>query len=125
MPDDSARGRPQLLRPRLLRICRPAGHGLANCDRRDPMTNPSTESLFRQAAEAEGGMTVLAGGRIAHVNLALESGRAITIDLSQVSENLRASLVGVIREIVRLTTERSPKAAISPFPGSSISPRPS
>jgi hypothetical protein len=89
------------------------------------MTNPSTEQLFRQAAEAEGGMTVSAGARIVHLRLALESGRAITVDLSQVPEDLRSSLVAVIREIVRLTAGKSPKAEVKPILGSSITARPS
>jgi hypothetical protein len=89
------------------------------------MTNPSTEQLFRQAAEAEGGMTVSAGARVAHVRLAVESGRAINVDLSQVPEDRRASLVAVIREMVKLTAGRSPKADVKPISGSSPSARPS
>jgi hypothetical protein len=38
-------------------------------------------------------MTVSAGARIVHLRLALESGRAITVDLSQVPEDLRSSLL--------------------------------
>ena len=83
------------------------------------MTNPSTEQLFRQAAEAEGGITVSAGARVAHVRLALESGRAVTVDLSQVPEDLRSSLIAVIREMVRLTAERSLKKDVMPTQGSS------
>jgi hypothetical protein len=67
------------------------------------MTSPSRERLFREAAVAEGGMSVSAGARVAHVRLALESGRAVTIDLSQVPEDRRSSLVTVIREMVKLT----------------------
>jgi hypothetical protein len=48
------------------------------------VTNPSPEQLFRQAAEAEGGVPVSAGARVVHVRLALDAGRAITVDLSQV-----------------------------------------
>ena len=89
------------------------------------MTNPSTEQMFRQAAEAEDGMTVSAGARIAHVRLALESGRAITVDLSQVPAELRSALVAVIREMVRLTAGRSPKADVKPIAGSSTTAHPS
>jgi hypothetical protein len=89
------------------------------------MSNPSTEELFREAAEAEGGMTVSAGARVAHVRLALESGRAVTMDLSQVPEDLRSSLVAVIREMVRLTAGRSHAAEVEPIPGSSTTARPS
>jgi hypothetical protein len=66
------------------------------------MTRPSSEDLFRQAAEAEAGMPVSAGARVAHVRLALESGRAITVDLSIVPDQKRPALVRVIREIVKL-----------------------
>ena len=66
------------------------------------MTEPSTAELFRQAALDEGGMTVSAGARVAHVRLALESGRAVSVDLSRVPEDHRSSLVALIREMVRL-----------------------
>jgi hypothetical protein len=66
------------------------------------MTMPSTDQLFREAAIAEGGMPISAGARVAHVRLALESGRAITVDLSQVPKDRRSSLVSVIREMVKL-----------------------
>jgi hypothetical protein len=89
------------------------------------MTNPVTEQMFRHAAEAEGGMTVSAGARIAHVRLALESGRAVTVDLSQVPEDLRSSVVAVIREIVNLAAGRSTKPDVDPIPGSSTAARPS
>ena len=64
------------------------------------------QQLFRQAAEAEAGMPVSAGARVAHIRLALEAGRAITLDLSQVPEDRRSSLVSVLREMVRLSTAR-------------------
>ncbi len=79
------------------------------------MTNPSTEHLFQQAAEAEGGMSVSAGARVAHVRLALESGRAITVDLSQVPEDSRSALVKVIREMVRLASGRSHQTEVEPI----------
>jgi hypothetical protein len=87
------------------------------------MTNPSSEQLFRQAAEAEGGMSVSAGARVAHVRLALESGRAITVDLSEVPEDRRSALVAVIREMVRLTAGLSPKAGVNPTPSPSKTAR--
>jgi hypothetical protein len=84
------------------------------------MTNQSSDQLFRQAAEAEGGISVSAGARVAHVRLALESGRAVTVDLSQVPEDRRSSLVAVIREMVRLSSAHPPKtdagALASPSP---------
>jgi hypothetical protein len=66
------------------------------------MTDSRTEQMFRQAAEAENGMPVSAGARVAHIHLALHSGYAVTVDLSQVPEERRSSLVAVIREMVRL-----------------------
>ncbi len=89
------------------------------------MTNTSTEQMFRQAAEAEDGMTISAGARVAHVRLALESGRAVTVDLSQVPADLRASLLAVIREMVKLTAARSPKSDVKPIADSSITAPPS
>jgi hypothetical protein len=80
------------------------------------MTDTPADQLFRQAAEAEGGMTVSAGARVAHVRLALESGRAITVDLSQVPQDRRAALVAEIREMVRLASARSPRAESNPAP---------
>ncbi len=74
------------------------------------MITPSSDQLFRQAAEAEDGMIVSAGARVAHVRLALDSGRAITVDLSQVPEDRRSSLIAVIQEMVRLTAQQLPVA---------------
>jgi hypothetical protein len=80
------------------------------------MSTLPSEQAFRQAAEAEGGIPVSAGARVAHIRLALEAGRAVTVDLSQVPEELRASLVGVIREMVRLAA-RHPRPDIKPIQG--------
>ena len=77
------------------------------------------------SAEAEGGITVSAGARVAHVRLAWDSGRAITVDLSQVPEDVRSSLIAVIREMVRLAAGSSPKADVKPILGSSKPARPS
>lgn len=87
------------------------------------MTNSSTDNLFRQVAEAEDGICVSAGARLAHVRLALESGRAVTIDLSEVPEGLRTSLVAVIREMVSLAAGRLPKGDPKAGVGSSIPAR--
>lgn len=75
------------------------------------MTNQTADQMFHQAAEAEGGMSVSAGARVAHVRLALESGRAVTVDLSPVPENLRSSLIEQIRDLVKLSATRSPKTS--------------
>ena len=71
------------------------------------MSNATAEQLFRQAAIAEDGMTASAGARVAHVRLALESGRAITIDLSQVPEHLRSALVAKMREMAKQAATES------------------
>lgn len=84
------------------------------------MTTGSTEMQFRQAAEAENGMPVSAGARVAHVRLALESGRAVTIDLSQVPEDRRAALVAVMQEMVRLTGAQPGNAKVKPSTGDSV-----
>ena len=89
------------------------------------MTNQSTDHLFRQAAESEGGMAVSAGARVAHVRLAVESGRAVTVDLTQVPEDLRSSLIELIRDMVKLTAARAPKVGIKPIADSSKTARPS
>jgi hypothetical protein len=88
------------------------------------MTNQATDQLFRQAAEAEGGMSVSAGARVAHVRLALESGRAVTVDLSPVPEDLRSSLIELIRDMVTLTAAGSSKAVSKPTAESSNPVRP-
>ena len=74
------------------------------------MTPTTSESLFRQAAEAEGGMPVSAGARVAHVRLAMESGRAVTFDLSGVPEDKRPAVVAEIKELVNRASVRTPQA---------------
>ena len=79
------------------------------------MTNVSPEELFRQAAEAEGGMPVSAGARVVHVRLAVESGRAFHVDLSGVPEDKRAALIAEIREIVdRASSPRASRKGLTP-----------
>lgn len=65
------------------------------------MTHASSEELFRQAAEAENGMPVSAGARVAHLRSALASGRAFYVDLSGVPEDQRPALVAEIKELVQ------------------------
>jgi hypothetical protein len=72
------------------------------------MTNTTPDELFRQAAEAEGGMPVSAGARVAHVRLALESGRALHIDLSGVPDEKRPAVIAEIREVVNRASTRAP-----------------
>lgn len=82
------------------------------------MTDHAREELFRQAALAEGGMPISAGARVVHVQLALASGRATMVDLSDVPAELRDSLVAQIRELVRLAASR-PTTAKQPPPDES------
>jgi hypothetical protein len=70
------------------------------------MTPVSSESLLRQAMEQEGGMPVSAGARLAHVRLAAASGRALTLDLSDVPEQQRASLIAEIKAMVEKASSR-------------------
>jgi hypothetical protein len=60
----------------------------------------SSDQLFRQAAEAENGMPISAGARIAHVRLAIESGRTVVVDFSGVPEDRRPALLAEIKELV-------------------------
>jgi hypothetical protein len=46
-------------------------------------------------------MPVSAGARVAHVQLALQSGRAVQVDLSGVPEERRAEVVAEIAELVK------------------------
>jgi hypothetical protein len=64
------------------------------------MTDLSPEELFRKAAEAEGGMPVSAGARLAQVRQAVESGRAFYVNLSAVPEDKRPALIAEIQELV-------------------------
>jgi hypothetical protein len=73
---------------------------MAGIDRRIAMTPVSRETHLRKAMEEEGGMPVSAGARVAHVRLAVASGRALTVDLSGVPENQRVSIIAEIKAIV-------------------------
>jgi hypothetical protein len=64
------------------------------------MTQASTEERFRQVAAAEDGMPISAGARVAHLRLALESGRALFVDLSAVPEDQRPAVTAEIKELV-------------------------
>jgi hypothetical protein len=76
------------------------------------MSDASSEALFRQAAEAEGGMPVSAGARVAHVRAAT----TCTVDLSAVPEDQRPALVARINELVR----QASAAAAAPAPGAPV-----
>jgi hypothetical protein len=64
------------------------------------MTGDFSEERFRQAAEAEDGMPVSAGARVAHVRRAVEAGRIFYVDLSGVPEDERPAVVAEIKELV-------------------------
>jgi hypothetical protein len=64
------------------------------------MTDDFSEERFRQAAEAEDGMPVSAGARVAHVRRAVEAGRIFYVDLSGVPEDERPAVVAEIKELV-------------------------
>jgi len=65
------------------------------------MNGTSSQDLFRQAAEAEDGMPISAGARVAHVRAAVQSGRALYVDLSAIPEDKRGPVVAQITELVK------------------------
>ncbi len=72
------------------------------------MTLMIPEERFRQAAEAEGGIPVSAGARVAHVRTAVEAGRHFHVDLSGVPEDERQAVVNEIRQLVdRASAQRT------------------
>ena len=73
------------------------------------MTQSSREERFRQAAEAEDGMPVSAGARVLHVRSAVESGRALYIDLSGVPDERRPTVVAEIKELVHRASIKVPR----------------
>lgn len=83
------------------------------------MNHTPANDLFRRAAEAEDGMPVSAGARVAHVRRAVESGRALHVDLSAVPEEQRPAVVAAIRELVDRASTRTPRDGLTPTPGGS------
>jgi hypothetical protein len=77
------------------------------------MTNPSSDSFFRDAAESEGGIPVSAGARVMHVRLAEETGKGIVLNLGDVPVDRRSSLIEELRELVR-RAEASAKDSTKP-----------
>lgn len=65
------------------------------------MNQVAQSDFFRQAAEAEGGMPISAGARVAHVRQAVEVGRAFFVDLTRVPEDKRPEVVAGINELVK------------------------
>ena len=71
------------------------------------MAPVSSDERYRQAAEAEEGEPISAGARVTHVRAALESGRAMYLDLSGVPDDQRAAVVAQIKELVTRASSRS------------------
>jgi hypothetical protein len=80
------------------------------------MTDTSADALFRQAAEAEGGLPVSAGARVAHVSSTVESDHVlrIAIDLSGVPDDKRPAVIAELREVVNRAVARA--LTITPSP---------
>ncbi|HEY2412156.1 MAG TPA: hypothetical protein VGI40_07935 [Pirellulaceae bacterium] len=76
--------------------------------------NGTSLDLFRQAAEAEGGISISAGARIAHVRAAIQSGRALYVDLSAIPEDKRGTVVEQITAIVNRATAVVPQPQTHP-----------
>lgn len=67
-------------------------------------------------------MAVSAGARVAHVRIAVESGRAFYIDLSAVPEGKRPAVVAEINELVKRASEGPPVKELCAPDTSSKSP---
>ena len=85
------------------------------------MTQPSREERFRQAADAEAGAPVSAGARVFHVRSAVESGRALYVDLSGVPDEKRLTVVAEIKELVHRASLKLPRNDIQHAPDVSSS----
>jgi hypothetical protein len=86
------------------------------------MSHRSRDKLFRQAAEAEGGMPVSAGARIIHVRTAEQKGRAVYVDLSAVPEEKRAAVIVQIKELVNRASSKTPTRGDASSPKQSSKP---
>jgi len=75
------------------------------------MSGIPRDELFKQAAEAEGGIPVSAGARIIHIRTAAEKRRAVYVDLSSVPEEKRSAVILQIKELVRRESLKTPEAA--------------
>jgi hypothetical protein len=78
------------------------------------MTDALAEDRFRMAAEAEGGVPISAGARVAHLRKAVDAGRAFYVDLSSVPEDDREAVVAEIKAVV----DRAYARALAAKPGS-------
>ena len=82
------------------------------------MSHTFSEERFREAAEAEGGMSISAGARSSHVRAAVEAGRVFYVDLSGVPEDERpavaAQIKGLVDEAVGRVAAKEPNLARRP-----------
>jgi hypothetical protein len=62
---------------------------------------------YPTAAEAEGGMPISAGARVAHLPMAVESGRMFYVDLSGVPDDERPGVVAEIKALVERASLRA------------------
>jgi len=70
------------------------------------MTSTPSE-LFRQAAQAEDGMPISAGARVAHLQRSVASGRSLHVDLSAVPEERRSGVIAEVRKLVAAASAQS------------------
>jgi hypothetical protein len=82
------------------------------------MASASSHERFQGAAESEGGMPVSAGARIAHVQSAVQAGRAYYVDLSRVPEDRRPELVNKINDLVNAANDKESRPGPRSAPGS-------
>jgi hypothetical protein len=88
------------------------------------MTQISADDLFRQDAEVEGGMPVSVGARMAHIRMALATGRALYVDLSVIPEKNRAAVAAEIKELVNRASVRTQQQHLhAPTPDAPKMPR--
>jgi hypothetical protein len=78
------------------------------------MSGMSRDELFRQAAEAEGGMPVSAGARIVHIRSAADKGHAVYVDLSSIPEEKRSAVILQIKELVHRESVKTPAREAAP-----------
>jgi hypothetical protein len=78
------------------------------------MTPKSSEERFRDAALAEGGMSVSAGARTSHVRAAVEAGRVFYVDLSSLPEEERPAVVSEIKDLVDRAVARASAKGLNP-----------
>jgi SepF-like predicted cell division protein (DUF552 family) len=78
------------------------------------MTRTSPEDRFREAAEAEGGISVSAGARTSHVRMAVEAGRVFYVDLSNLPEDDRPAVIAEIKQTVERAVAKAGTGEMKP-----------